>query len=66
MGRRERACSRDNDEEDGDTTRKKLCMSKEQPALLEEIFKEHNTLNLVYKKTLENIFRILFFKPFIL
>lgn len=38
-----RACS---DEEDGaDTTRKKLRLSKEQSALLEESFKEHNTLN---------------------
>lgn len=41
----ERACSRASDEEDGETTRKKLRLSKEQSALLEESFKEHNTLN---------------------
>lgn len=41
----ERACSRASDEEDGDTTRKKLRLSKDQSALLEESFKEHNTLN---------------------
>lgn len=33
------------DEEEGDTTRKKLRLSKEQSAILEESFKEHNTLN---------------------
>eukprot|EP01018_Ginkgo_biloba_P013779 Gb_29897 [translate_table: standard] len=41
----ERACSRGSDEEEGDATRKKLRLSKEQSALLEESFKEHNTLN---------------------
>ncbi|XP_022738009.1 homeobox-leucine zipper protein HAT4-like [Durio zibethinus] len=42
----ERACSRGiSDEEDGDTSRKKLRLSKEQSAILEESFKEHNTLN---------------------
>ncbi|GMI63971.1 hypothetical protein like AT5G47370 [Hibiscus trionum] len=33
------------DEEDGDTSRKKLRLSKDQSAILEETFKEHNTLN---------------------
>ncbi|XP_052208980.1 homeobox-leucine zipper protein HAT4-like [Diospyros lotus] len=33
------------DEEDGDTSRKKLRLSKEQSTILEETFKEHNTLN---------------------
>ncbi|KAA3460277.1 homeobox-leucine zipper protein HAT4-like [Gossypium australe] len=33
------------DEEDGDTSRKKLRLSKDQSAILEENFKEHNTLN---------------------
>ncbi|GMJ15076.1 hypothetical protein like AT5G47370 [Hibiscus trionum] len=33
------------DEEDGDTSRKKLRLSKDQSAVLEECFKEHNTLN---------------------
>lgn len=37
--------SRASDEEDGDTARKKLRLSKEQSALLEQSFKEHNTLN---------------------
>lgn len=41
----DRACSRASDEEDGGTTRKKLRLSKEQSAYLEESFKEHNTLN---------------------
>lgn len=42
----ERACSRGiSDEEDGETSRKKLRLSKEQSAVLEESFKEHNTLN---------------------
>ncbi|KAE8677412.1 Homeobox-leucine zipper protein HAT2 [Hibiscus syriacus] len=42
----ERACSRGiSDEEDGDTARKKLRLSKDQSAILEESFKEHNTLN---------------------
>lgn len=41
-----RACSRGiSDEEDGDTSKKKLRLSKDQSALLEESFKEHNTLN---------------------
>ncbi|GAB4858076.1 hypothetical protein Ancab_015978 [Ancistrocladus abbreviatus] len=33
------------DEEDGDASRKKLRLSKDQSATLEESFKEHNTLN---------------------
>ncbi|KAM7525510.1 hypothetical protein LguiA_015412 [Lonicera macranthoides] len=42
----ERACSRGmSDEEDGDNSRKKLRLSKDQSAILEESFKEHNTLN---------------------
>ncbi|KAF5446147.1 hypothetical protein F2P56_031798 [Juglans regia] len=42
------SCSRGSDEEDGsgcDTSRKKLRLSKEQSLVLEETFKEHNTLN---------------------
>ncbi|XP_010531658.1 PREDICTED: homeobox-leucine zipper protein HAT4 [Tarenaya hassleriana] len=39
-------CSRGiSDEEDGDTSRKKLRLSKGQSAVLEETFKDHNTLN---------------------
>lgn len=42
----ERASSRGmSDEEDGDNSRKKLRLSKDQSAILEESFKEHNTLN---------------------
>lgn len=42
----ERAFSRGiSDEEDGETSRKKLRLSKDQSAILEESFKEHNTLN---------------------
>ncbi|KAJ8754314.1 hypothetical protein K2173_002765 [Erythroxylum novogranatense] len=42
----ERACSRGiSDEEDGDNSRKKLRLTKDQSAVLEESFKEHNTLN---------------------
>ncbi|GMI95652.1 hypothetical protein like AT5G47370 [Hibiscus trionum] len=42
----ERDCSRGiSDEEDGDAARKKLRLSKDQSAILEESFKEHNTLN---------------------
>ena len=42
----ERACSGGiSDEEDGDTSRKKLRLSKDQSAILEESFKEHNTLS---------------------
>ncbi|GMJ06103.1 hypothetical protein like AT5G47370 [Hibiscus trionum] len=42
----EKAYSRGvSDEEDGDTSRKKLRLSKDQSAILEESFKEHSTLN---------------------
>ncbi|KAH7687587.1 homeobox-leucine zipper protein [Dioscorea alata] len=41
----ERACSRASDEEDGEGSRKKLRLSKDQSIILEESFKEHNTLN---------------------
>ncbi|KAK7406291.1 hypothetical protein VNO78_07914 [Psophocarpus tetragonolobus] len=41
-----RACSRGiSDEEEGETSRKKLRLSKDQSIILEESFKEHNTLN---------------------
>lgn len=44
------SCSRGSDDEDGgggdgDASRKKLRLSKEQSMVLEETFKEHNTLN---------------------
>lgn len=41
----ERASSRASDEDDNGMSRKKLRLSKEQSAFLEESFKEHNTLN---------------------
>ncbi|KAJ8754510.1 hypothetical protein K2173_005671 [Erythroxylum novogranatense] len=41
----ERACSRASDDEENGLTRKKLRLTKEQSAFLEESFKEHNTLN---------------------
>jgi len=43
----DRACSRGiiSDEEDAETSRKKLRLSKDQSIILEESFKEHNTLN---------------------
>lgn len=45
-GRDDRGCSRGaSDEEDGEGSRKKLRLSKDQSAILEESFKEHNTLN---------------------
>ncbi|XP_034705385.1 homeobox-leucine zipper protein HOX11-like [Vitis riparia] len=44
-GEAERASSRASDEDDNGLTRKKLRLSKEQSAFLEESFKEHNTLN---------------------
>ncbi|BBN03526.1 homeobox-leucine zipper protein [Marchantia polymorpha subsp. ruderalis] len=52
---RDRTCdisSRGSDEEEGGTTRKKLRLSKEQSALLEESFKEHSTLNPKQKNAL--------------
>ncbi|KAI4315222.1 hypothetical protein L6164_028056 [Bauhinia variegata] len=49
----DRACSRGiSDEEDGETSRKKLRLSKDQSAILEESFKEHNTLNPKQKSAL--------------
>ncbi|KAA8522195.1 hypothetical protein F0562_012868 [Nyssa sinensis] len=49
----ERASSRGmSDEEDGDPSRKKLRLSKDQSAILEESFKEHNTLNPKQKQAL--------------
>ncbi|GMH18734.1 hypothetical protein Nepgr_020575 [Nepenthes gracilis] len=41
----EKATSRASDDEENDSTRKKLRLSKEQSAFLEESFKEHHTLN---------------------
>ncbi|KAL8110528.1 hypothetical protein AgCh_026306 [Apium graveolens] len=35
----------DCDDEDGDNSRKRLRLSKDQAAILEDSFKEHNTLN---------------------
>ncbi|XP_057791128.1 LOW QUALITY PROTEIN: homeobox-leucine zipper protein HAT4-like, partial [Salvia miltiorrhiza] len=48
----ERASSRGgiSDEEDAENARKKLRLSKDQSAILEESFKEHNTLNPKQKK----------------
>ncbi|KAF8398522.1 hypothetical protein HHK36_017451 [Tetracentron sinense] len=48
----ERASSRASDDEENGLTRKKLRLSKEQSAFLEESFKEHNTLNPKQKLTL--------------
>ncbi|XP_059307554.1 homeobox-leucine zipper protein HAT4-like isoform X1 [Lycium ferocissimum] len=49
----ERECSRSiSDEEDGETYRKKLRLTKDQSAVLEESFKEHNTLNPKQKQAL--------------
>ena len=41
----ERASSRASDDDENGSTRKKLRLSKEQSAFLEESFKEHSTLN---------------------
>ncbi|XP_019180277.1 PREDICTED: homeobox-leucine zipper protein HAT4-like [Ipomoea nil] len=47
-----RACSRGiSDEEDGETSRQKLRLTKDQSVVLEESFKEHNTLNPVSSQT---------------
>ncbi|XP_019461738.1 PREDICTED: homeobox-leucine zipper protein HAT3-like isoform X2 [Lupinus angustifolius] len=50
------SCSQGSDDEDGggdgDGTRKKLRLTKEQAYVLEETFKEHNTLNPKQKQTL--------------
>lgn len=60
----ERACSRgmSDDEDGGETSRKKLRLSKEQSAVLEESFKEHNTLNPVSTENpyLSSLFSFLF------
>ncbi|KAK3130189.1 hypothetical protein QOZ80_6BG0490150 [Eleusine coracana subsp. coracana] len=48
----DRACSRASDEDDGGSSRKKLRLSKEQSAFLEESFKEHATLNPKQKQAL--------------
>lgn len=50
-GDADRACSRASDEEENGPTRKKLRLSKEQSAYLEESFREHNTLNPVSSTT---------------
>ncbi|XP_074352740.1 homeobox-leucine zipper protein HAT4-like [Apium graveolens] len=42
----------DCEDEDGDNSRKKLRLSKDQAAILEDSFKEHNTLNPVNKQKL--------------
>ncbi|XP_039046785.1 homeobox-leucine zipper protein HAT4-like isoform X1 [Hibiscus syriacus] len=44
------------DEEDGDTSRKKLRLSKDQSATLEESFKEHSTLNPVSPCSKRNLY----------
>jgi homeobox-leucine zipper protein len=41
----ERSSSRASDDEEGASARKKLRLSKDQSAFLEESFKEHSTLN---------------------
>ncbi|KAK1419042.1 hypothetical protein QVD17_28198 [Tagetes erecta] len=49
----ERSSSRGiSDDEDGENSRKKLRLSKDQSAVLEESFKEHNTLNPKQKQAL--------------
>lgn len=51
----DRACSRGlSDEDDGEGSRKKLRLSKDQAAVLEESFKENNTLNPKQKLALAN------------
>lgn len=50
VGESGRASSRASDEDENGCTRKKLRLSKEQSAFLEESFKEHNTLNPVSSK----------------
>jgi hypothetical protein len=48
----ERSSSRASDEDEGASARKKLRLSKEQSAFLEESFKEHSTLNPVRESIL--------------
>lgn len=50
-GETERTSSRASDDEENGSTRKKLRLSKEQSAFLEESFKEHSTLNPVSQST---------------
>jgi len=51
----ERGCFRGiSDEEEGETCRKKLRLSKDQSIILEESFKEHSTLNPVSNMVLIN------------
>lgn len=58
----DRACSRGiSDEEDGETSRKKLRLTKDQSAVLEESFKEHNTLNPVSTVHRKRILLFIFF-----
>nr|WGZ60481.1 anthocyanin biosynthesis-related transcription factor [Lilium hybrid division I] len=47
------------DEEDGEGSRKKLRLSNDQSAVLEEIFKEHNTLNPKQKQALARQLKLL-------
>lgn len=57
----DRACSRGiSDEEDGETSRKKLRLTKDQSAVLEESFKEHNTLNPVSLRRPTRVYFFLF------
>lgn len=61
-GEAERASSRASDDDDTNgSTRKKLRLSKEQSAFLEESFKEHNTLNPVSPKNTQYFFLSVFF-----
>ena len=53
-GGADRACSRASDDDDGGSARKKLRLSKEQSAFLEESFKEHATLNPVSNRSRRN------------
>lgn len=54
----ERACSRGiSDEEDAETARKKLRLTKDQSIVLEESFKEHNTLSPVSRPTIISLTR---------
>ena len=56
----ERESSRASDDDDNGLARKKLRLSKEQSAYLEESFKEHNTLNPVREREREERFLLLF------
>lgn len=61
----ERASSRASDDEENGLTRKKLRLSKEQSAFLEESFKEHNTLNPVsnFSHQKRNLFYLFIYFP---